>query len=343
MTDTSLSHAIKALARRKALDQAALEGAFETLLGGEAAPEEIGAFLMGLAVRGETATELTAGAQIMREHARKVSVEGPLLDTCGTGGLPWKSLNTSTASAIVIAAAGGRVAKHGNRSVPPKTGSADVLEALGVNLDISDDEFRACLDGAGVAFLFARNHHSAMRHVAPVRAKLGIRTIFNLLGPLTNPAGASHQVLGVFGPEWVLPMAETLQRLGTERAWVVHGLDGIDELSIAGPSKVCEVVAGAISEFEVHPSDAGLNTHPLSALESEDVAGNALAISELLDGHETPFRDTVVLNAAAGLLVHGKAADLKDGAAMAAEAIDTGKARETLHKLVSLSRGELLT
>ena len=342
MTDTSLSDAIKAIARREALDAASLEGAFETLLSGEAAPEEIGAFLMGLAVRGETAAELTAGARIMREHARTISVDGPLLDTCGTGGLPWKSLNTSTASALVIAAAGGRVAKHGNRSVPPKTGSADVLEALGVNLDISDDEFRACLDGAGVAFLFARNHHSAMRHVAPVRAKLGIRTIFNLLGPLTNPAGACHQVLGVFAPEWVLPMAETLQRLGTERAWVVHGLDGIDELSIAGATKVCEVREGAVSEFEVHPSDAGLDTHPLSALESEDVAGNALAISELLDGHETPFRDTVMLNAAAGLLVHGKAGDLKQGAAMAAEAIDSGKARETLRKLVTLSRGEPL-
>ena len=340
MTDTSLSDALKALARREPLEATMMEGAFEILLSGEANPEEIGAFLMGLAVRGETADELTAGARIMREHARKVSVDGPLLDTCGTGGLPWKSLNTSTASALVIAAAGGRVAKHGNRSVPPKTGSADVLEALGVNLDISDDEFRACLDGAGVAFLFARNHHSAMRHVAPVRAKLGIRTIFNLLGPLTNPAGACHQILGVFAPEWVLPMAETLQRLGTERAWVVHGLDGIDELSIAGVSKVCEVHEGAVSKFEVHPSDAGLSTHPLSALESADVAGNALAINELLDGHETPFRDTVVLNAAAGLLVHGKAADLKTGAGMAAEVIDSGKARETLRKLVALSCGE---
>ena len=342
MTDTSLTDALKALARRQPLDAAALEGAFDLILSGEAAPEEIGAFLMGLTVRGETADELTAGARIMREHARKVAVEGPLLDTCGTGGLPWKSLNTSTASAIVIAAAGGRVAKHGNRSVPPKTGSADVLEALGVNLEISADEFRACLDGAGVAFLFARSHHSAMRHVAPVRAKLGIRTIFNLLGPLTNPAGARHQVLGVFAPEWVLPMAETLKRLGTERAWVVHGLDGIDELSIAGASKVCEVKDGAISEFEVHPSDAGLSTHPLSALESEDVAGNALAITELLDGHENPFRDAVVLNAAAGLHVHGMAVDLKAGAAMATEAIDSGKAKQTLRNLITLSRGEPL-
>ena len=341
MTDTPLSEALKALARRQPLEADMLEGAFDTLLSGEAAPEEIGAFLMGLVVRGETAEELTAGATIMRKHARKVSVDGPLLDTCGTGGLPWKSLNTSTASAIVIAAAGGRVAKHGNRSVPPKTGSADVLEALSVNLEISEDEFRACLDGAGVAFLYARTHHGAMRHVAPVRAKLGIRTIFNLLGPLTNPAGACHQVLGVYAPDWVRPMAETLGRLGTERSWVVHGLDGIDELSIAGPSKVCEVTEeGGLREFEVHPSDAGLDTHPLSALESEDVTGNALAITELLDGHETPFRAAVLLNAAAGLHVHGKAADLKTGAAMAAEAIDSGAAKQTLRKLVTLSRGE---
>ena len=339
MTDASLSDAIKAIARREPLQQAALESAFETLLSGEAAPEEIGAFLMGLAVRGETADELTAGARIMRQHARKVAVDGPLLDTCGTGGLPWKSLNTSTACAIVIAAAGGRVAKHGNRSVPPKTGSADVLEALGVNLETSDNEFRDCIDGAGVGFLFARSRHSAMRHVAPVRAKLGIRTIFNLLGPLTNPAGATHQVLGVFAPEWVRPMAETLGRLGTERAWVVHGLDGIDELSIAGKSVVCEVSAGGISEFEVHPSDAGLDTHPLSALEGDDVASNARAISDLLDGHETPFRSAVLLNAAAGLVVFGTAKDLKSGASMAADAIDSGKARETLNKLIRLSNG----
>ncbi|MEZ5954487.1 MAG: anthranilate phosphoribosyltransferase [Hyphomonas sp.] len=340
MTDQpALSIALKALARREPLAEDMLEGAFETLLTGEAAPEEIGAFLMGLAVRGETADELTAGATIMRKHARQVLVDGPLLDTCGTGGLPWKSLNTSTACAIVIAAAGGRVAKHGNRSVPPKTGSADVLEALGVNLETSDDEFRACIDGAGVGFLFARARHSAMRHVAPVRAKLGIRTIFNLLGPLTNPAGATHQVLGVFAPEWVRPMAETLARLGTQRAWVVHGLDGIDELSIAGRSLVCEVAGGKVTEFEVQPGDAGLDPHPLSALEGEDVANNALAISELLDGTETPFRSAVVLNAAAGLHVSGLAGDLKTGAAMAIDAIDNGKARETLRKLAELSNG----
>ena len=340
MRQPDLSSALKAIARGEILEPAMLEAAFTALLTGAAAPEEIGALLMGLAVRGETANELTAGARIMREHARKVTVEGPLLDTCGTGGLPWKSLNTSTASAIVIAAAGGRVAKHGNRSVPPKTGSADVLEALGVNLEIDADTFRACLDGAGVAFMFARAHHTAMRHVAPVRQKLGIRTIFNLLGPLTNPAGAEYQVLGVFAPEWVRPMAEALASLGTKRAWVVHGLDGVDELSISGDSKVCEVQFGRVSEFIIHPDDAGLDNHPLSTLEGDTVDTNALAITELLDGHETPFRDMVLLNAAAGLLVSGRTDSLRTGAKLAAEAIDNGAGKETLRRLVALSNGQ---
>ena len=339
MSDTGLNDAIKALARRETLPAELLESAFDALLTGEAAPEEIGAFLMGLSLRGETADELTAGARIMRQHARKVDVEGPVLDTCGTGGLPWKSLNTSTASALVIASAGGRVAKHGNRSVPPKTGSADVLEALGVNLEIDESTFLECLNGAGVAFLFARSHHSAMRHVAPIRAKLGIRTIFNLLGPLTNPAGAQHQILGVFGPEWVKPMAETLNRLGTRHAWVVHGVDGIDELSISGVTKVCEVKDGAIREFEVTPEDAGLDRSPLSMLAGGDVADNAQAISELLDGQEGPFRDVVLLNAAAGLLVYGVVDSLAEGVRKSAEAIDTGASRTTLRKLAELSHG----
>lgn len=339
MTDTALRTVLKALSRREELSPTALEGAFDTLLSGEAAPEEIGAFLMGLAVRGETSNELVSGAKIMRKHARHLNVPGPLLDTCGTGGLPWKSLNTSTASAIVIAAAGGRVAKHGNRSVPPKTGSADVLEALGVNLDTTDAEFQTCLEQAGVAFMFARSHHSAMRHVAPIRAKLGIRTIFNLLGPLTNPAGAQFQILGVFAPEWVRPMAETLAKLGIERAWVVHGVDGIDEISISGNTLACEVIDGEVREFTIHPSDAGLSTSPLTRLEGGSPNENAQAIEDLLDGQEGPFRDVVVLNAAAGLVVTGKASDLHEGAKLASEAIDSGQASQTLRTLVACSNG----
>ena len=332
--------AIKAIARHETLTSELLEGAFEDMLSGHAAPEEIGAFLTGLAVRGETANELEAGAKIMRSHARTLTVEGDVLDTCGTGGLTWKSLNTSTASAIVIASAGGRVAKHGNRSVPPKTGSADVLEQLGVSLEIDEATFHKCLNEAGVAFMFARSHHSAMRHVAPIRAKLGIRTIFNLLGPLTNPASAKFQILGVFSPEWVLPMAETLNRLGTQRAWVVHGVDGIDELSIAGATKVAEVKNGLVSEFEIHPVDAGLSSSPLTALEGGSPEDNAMAIRELLDGQEGPFRDSVILNAAAGLFVFGLATDLKDGAAKAAHVLDNGQARATLNRLAALSHGK---
>ncbi|MBA3069682.1 MAG: anthranilate phosphoribosyltransferase [Hyphomonas sp.] len=340
MTEGPLSSSLKAIARGEPLPTEMLEQAFDALLSGEAAPEETGALLMGLAVRGETASELVAGARIMRRHARKVTIEGPLLDTCGTGGLPWKSLNTSTASALVIAAAGGRVAKHGNRSVPPKTGSADVLEALGVNLDVDERTLQDCIARAGVGFMFARTHHGAMRHVAPIRTRLGIRTIFNLLGPLTNPAGAQHQVLGVFAPEWVRPMAEALGELGTTRSWVVHGLDGIDEISISGITRVCEVSPAGIREFIVEPAMAGLPSHPLSMLEGVDVQGNAEAILDLFDGHQGPFRDMVVLNAAAGLLVLGLADDLKNGAALAASAIDSGKAREALQRLRRASNGE---
>jgi anthranilate phosphoribosyltransferase len=340
MTEGPLSSSLKAIARGEPLPTEMLEQAFDALLSGEAAPEETGALLMGLAVRGETASELVAGARIMRRHARKVTIEGPLLDTCGTGGLPWKSLNTSTASALVIAAAGGRVAKHGNRSVPPKTGSADVLEALGVNLEVDERTLQDCIARAGVGFMFARTHHSAMRHVAPIRTRLGIRTIFNLLGPLTNPAGAQHQVLGVFAPEWVRPMAEALGDLGTTRSWVVHGLDGIDEISISGITRVCEVSPAGIREFIVEPAMAGLPSHPLSMLEGVDVQGNAEAILDLFDGHQGPFRDMVVLNAAAGLLVLGLAENLTHGAALAASAIDSGKAREALQRLRRASNGE---
>ncbi len=334
-----LADALKAIARGEPLDAAMLEGAFNALLTGEAAPEQVGAFLMGLAVRGETSRELLAGARIMRHHARQIHIDPPLLDTCGTGGLAWKSLNTSTASALVLGACGVRVAKHGNRSVPPKTGSADVLEALGVNLDVDEATFRTCLEGAGVAFLFARSHHSAMRHVAPIRASLGIRTVFNLLGPLTNPANASHQVLGVYDERWLEPMAETLAALGITRAWVVHGLDGLDELSIAGTTRIAEVRDGAVRLFEVTPEEAGLDRAPLSTLEGGSVDDNARAILDLLDGQEGPFRDVVLMNAAAGLVVTGHEPTLRAGVQRAARSLDDGKAAATLTRLVNLSHG----
>lgn len=343
MTDPALPQSIKALARGEELPPTTLEAAFDMLLAGEGEPEQVGAFLMGLAVRGETSNELFAGASAMRKHARRVEVEGPLLDTCGTGGLPWTSLNTSTASALVIAAAGGRVAKHGNRSVPPKTGSADVLEALGVELDITPDTFRTSIEQAGVGFLFARSHHSAMRHVAPIRANLGIRTIFNLLGPLSNPANASHQILGVYEERWLRPMAETLHKLGIERAWVVHGVDGVDEISISGETRVIDVSQNGLTEMTISPADAGLDTSPLSALEGGTPEENSAAIGELLEGRRGPFRDMVALNAAAGLHILGLAEDLRTGAEKALSAIDSGAALKTLSKLADISHGKVNT
>jgi len=334
-----LSRSIRALAEGQQPDAETLEGAFRTLLEGGATDGQIGAFLMGLRGVGETGETLAVGARLLRETARKVHVEGPLLDTCGTGGLGWRSLNTSTATAILVAACGGRVAKHGNRSVPPKTGSADVLEALGVELDIDEATFHRCLDGAGVAFMFARVHHSAMRHVAGVRAELGIRTVFNLLGPLSNPAAADHQILGVFSPEWVRPMAEALRGLGVRRAWVVHGTDGIDEISVSGPTTICEVSGGQLRDFAITPEDAGLARSPLSALEGGAPAENAGAIRELFEGRPGPFRDAVMLNAAAGLVILGLADDLASGIAAAGRAIDNGDAMRTLDRLAALSNG----
>lgn len=340
MTKHSLHNSLNALSRGEELNQTVLEEAFDLLLSGGAPVEQVGAFLMGLAVRGETSNELLAGARVMRRHARAVAVPGPLLDTCGTGGLPWTSLNTSTASAIVIAAAGGRVAKHGNRSVPPKTGSADVLEALGVELDVTAERFKRSIATCGVGFLYARTHHSAMRHVAPIRASLGVRTIFNLLGPLSNPAAASHQILGVYEERWLRPMAETLLRLGTEHAWVVHGVHGIDELSIAGVSNVVEVRAGELHEFTVEPGDAGLSTSPLSSLEGGTPEQNSAAIRELLEGRTGPFQDVVCLNAGAGLHILGLAGDLRDGVKLAQDAIASGEALKTLSTLVATSHGD---
>ena len=344
MTTHSISSSLKLLALNEPLSAEALEDAFAALLSGDVPPEQIGAFLMGLAVRGETGPELLAGAKTLRANARTIDLPGTTLDTCGTGGLGWTSLNTSTASAIVIAAAGGRVAKHGNRSVPPKTGSADVLEALGVELDLTENRFKACIEEAGVGFLFARSHHSAMRHVAPVRASLGIRTIFNLLGPLSNPASATHQVLGVNEARWLRPMAEALRDLGVTRAWVVHGTDSdgtvIDELSIAGETQLVEVKDGKLTERTITPEDAGLSRNRLSALAGGKPEDNALAIRELLDGRPGPFRDAVILNAAAGLHVLGLAEDLPSGATKAEQAIDSGAAAATLAKLAAASKGQ---
>ena len=333
-----LISAIKALAHNQPLDDALLQAVFETMLAGIAEPEHIAGFLTGLAVRGETAQDMRVGAGVLRQNARKIDLPYDVIDTCGTGGLGWTSLNTSTASAIVIAAAGGKVAKHGNRSVPPKTGSADVLEALGVNLDLNEAQFRACLDTAGVAFMFAPAHHAAMRHVGPVRKKLGIRTVFNLLGPLSNPASAAFQILGVNDERWLLPMAETLRDLGVKRAWVVHGLDGIDELSIAGWTAVAEIYNGAIRPFEISIDELDIIKHPLTDLAGGDAAFNAAAMRDVFAGKASAFREAVRLNAGAGLFVAGLAPTLGRGIALATDSIASGEAAHTLDTLITQSQ-----
>ena len=308
--------------------------AFTIILSGEATPSQIGSFLGMLRVRGETVDEIAAGVSVMRANATKVKAPTHVLDTCGTGGDGSGSYNISTAVALVAASCGAHVAKHGNRALSSKSGSSEVLEALGVKLALSPAALEKCINDVGIGFLFAPNHHAAMRHVGPTRQELGFRTIFNLLGPLSNPAGANRQLLGVFAKEWVEPLAHVLKKLGSERAWVVHGSDGMDELTTTGPSTVAELRKSEVTVFEVTPEDAGL-----TRAAPEDLAGgtpqeNAEALKALLDGAPGAYRDIVLLNTAAALMVANKAQDLKEGAEMAAMAIDDGGARSVLANLV---------
>ncbi|MGE3784964.1 MAG: anthranilate phosphoribosyltransferase, partial [Alphaproteobacteria bacterium] len=314
------------------------EAAFEIIMSGDATPSQMGALLMALRVRGETVAEITGAARIMRAKAVAIDAPPGTIDTCGTGGDGSGSFNISTASALVAAACGVPVAKHGNRALSSQSGSADVLTALGVNIDAEPAVMRRCLWEIGIGFLMAPRHHSAMRHVAPTRVELGTRTIFNLLGPMSNPAGARRQLVGVFAPEWARPMAEVLGRLGAERAWVVHGA-GIDELTTAGVTKVAEFHAGRVIEFEVVPEEAGLKPARPADLRGGEPAHNAALMRDLLGGARGPLRDIVLLNSAAALVVAGRAETLRDGADLASEAIDSGAARRVLEKLVAATNG----
>jgi anthranilate phosphoribosyltransferase len=311
--------------------------AFEIMMSGDATPAQVGGFLMGLRVRGETVDELAGGAQALRERMLKVHAPENAIDTCGTGGDASGTFNVSTAAAIVVAACGVPVAKHGNRALSSRAGSADVLTALGVNIDADVALVERAIRGAGIGFMMAPRHHGAMRHVAGPRVELGTRTIFNLLGPLANPAGARRQLMGVFAGEWIEPIAHVLAQLGTERAWVVHGADGLDELSTTGPSHVAELRDGAVRTFEVDPEDVGLPRARLDDLKGGDAATNADALRALLDGLRGPYRDIVLLNGAAALVVAGQADDLTAGLARAAEAIDSGAAKAVLGGLVAIS------
>ncbi|MDX2223805.1 MAG: anthranilate phosphoribosyltransferase, partial [Rhodospirillaceae bacterium] len=292
-----------------------------------------------LRVRGETVAELTGAARIMRAKAVRVAAPADAIDTCGTGGDASGTFNISTAVAFVVAGCGVPVAKHGNRAMSSKSGTADVLAALGVNLDAGPDLIARAIAEAGVGFLFAQKHHSAMKHVAPVRTELGTRTIFNLIGPLSNPAGAKRQLMGVFARKWVRPLAETLGQLGAEAAWVVHGSDGLDELTTTGASFVAELKNGAVREFEITPEGAGLSRAQPGALKGGDAAHNAHALKEVLHGRAGAYRDIVLLNAAAALMVACKASDLKAGADLARRSLDTGKAAAALDALVAISNG----
>ncbi|HEY0526579.1 MAG TPA: anthranilate phosphoribosyltransferase [Stellaceae bacterium] len=322
----------------RALSEREAETAFDIMMSGNATPSQMGGFLMALRVRGETVEEITGAARAMRGKALAVSAPPGAVDTCGTGGDASGTFNVSTAAALVIAACGVPVAKHGNRALSSKSGSADVLTALGVNIEADLAIVERGISEIGIGFLMAPRHHSAMRHVGPTRVELGTRTIFNLLGPLSNPAGTKRQVVGVFSPQWVRPMAEVLGKLGAERAWVVHG-DGLDELTTAGSSFVAEWRDGEVATFEVEPDAAGLPRASLAALKGGDPAANAATMHALLDGAPGPIRDIVLLNAAAALVVAGKAETLRDGVAQAAQAIDSGAARHVLHRLIALTTG----
>jgi anthranilate phosphoribosyltransferase len=324
------------VAAGRTLSESEAEAAFDIIMSGNATPSQMGAFLMALRVRGETVDEITGAVRTMRLKALTIDAPPGTIDTVGTGGDASGTFNISTATAFVVAGCSVPVAKHGNRAFSSKSGAADVLAALGVNIDADMAVVRRCLWEIGMCFLMAPRHHSATRHVAPTRVELGTRTIFNLLGPLSNPAGARRQLVGVFAPEWVVPMAEVLGRLGAERAWVVHG-SGIDELTTAGVTKIAEFNDGKVTSFEVTPEAVGLVRVPLEALKGGEPAHNAALMRDLLGGAQGALREVVLFNSAAALVVAGRAADLRAGVAMAAQAIDSGAARQVLDRLVLMT------
>ncbi|WP_127104511.1 anthranilate phosphoribosyltransferase [Pararhodobacter zhoushanensis] len=326
-----------ATAAERPLTRAEAEQAFSILFAGDATPAQMGGLLMTLRTRGETVDEYAAAAAVMRARCVKVRAPEGAMDIVGTGGDGKGTLNISTATAFVVAGAGVTVAKHGNRNLSSKSGAADALGALGINVMVGAAEVERVIRDVGIGFMMAPMHHPAMRHVGPVRTELGTRTIFNILGPLTNPAGVKRQLTGVFAPALVRPMAEVLLALGSEKAWLVHGGDGTDELSIAAPSMVVALENGALREFTVHPEDAGLAVHPFEDLLGGDPAENAVELKAVLAGSgRAAYRDAVLLNAAAALMVADKATTLKDGVAMARESIMSGAAAAKVAGLARL-------
>ncbi len=329
---------LQKLATGQPLSRPEAEDAFGIIMSGEATASQIGAFLMALRLRGESVHEIAGAVSTMRGKMLKVDAPDDAMDIVGTGGDASGSWNVSTASALVVAGCGVPVAKHGNRALTSRSGAADTLAALGVNLELGPEGISKCIRLAGIGFMFAPAHHSAMRHVGPTRVELGTRTIFNLLGPLSNPAGVKRQLLGVFAPEWVEPLAHVLNDLGCKAAWVVHG-DGLDEMTLTGTTKVAELKDGKVRCFDVTPEDAGLARTDAAALKGGDSEHNARALRALLERNPGAYRDITLLNSAAALIVAGRANTLKEGVALAAASIDSGKALAALDTLIAVSNG----
>jgi anthranilate phosphoribosyltransferase len=313
--------------------------AFDRMMSGEATPSQMGGLLMGLRLRGETVDEITGAVTTMRAKMQKVAAPPDAIDVVGTGGDASGSYNISTCAAFIVAGAGIPVAKHGNRALSSRSGAADVLGALGVKIDLRPDEITRCIYEAGIGFMFAPAHHPAMKHVGPTRVELGTRTIFNLLGPLSNPAGVKRQMVGVFSRQWVEPLANVLKNLGSERAYVVHGSDGLDEITTSGATTVASLEGGKVTVFEIKPEDVGLPASKPEQLRGGDAEANAAALTDVLQGKKGPFRDVAILNAAAAIVVAGKAKDLKEGVAVATKSVDSAEAEGRLDRLVAVSNG----
>lgn len=350
MTSPIITEAVRALVEKKDLSRIEAAAAMDAIMSGAATNAQIASFLTALRMKGETVEELIGFAQVMRQKAVRVRTRGEevaaltgtdremLIDTCGTGGDAAGTFNVSTATAFVVAGAGLKVAKHGNRSVSSLCGSADVVETLGINLELSPAKVARCVDEVGIGFLYAPLLHTAMKHVMTARREMGIRTVFNMLGPLTNPANANAQVIGVYSEPLTEPLARVLAELGTIRAFVVHGADGLDEISNTGESRISEVREGVVRTFTVRPEDFGIPRASIRDLQGGDREENARIIRQILDGETGPKRDIVLMNAAAALVVGGKARDLKEAVALAARSVDSGAARAKLDALVTLSQ-----
>jgi len=329
--------ALAKIASRQDLTGEEMRSVMTTIMSGEATPSQIGAFLMGLRVKGETVGEIAAAVSILREKMVPVAAPEDVIDIVGTGGDGAETLNISTGTAFVVAAAGIPVAKHGNRAISSKSGASDVLQALGVKIDLTPEQISRCITEAGIGFMFAPAHHPAMKHVGPSRSEIGTRTMFNLLGPQSNPAGARRYMLGVYSKQWVEPVAAALLANRAISAWVIHGDSGIDELSTTGPSFVASIKGGNLTSFEVTPEDAGLKRATLADLKGADPAYNAGRLRTMLEGARDPYRDIVLMNAAAAFIVAGRADTLKLGVDLATQEIDSGRAKATLAKLISVS------